>query len=82
MNKIKETITALSSGEFPGAVQINRKEHTPITDERLAMIIKCIIKVASVLTGTVIVINAEIAKLGAMLLFAIFFSLVYFASKD
>lgn len=32
MKGIKETITALTAGNEPGAVHYNRKEHVPMSD--------------------------------------------------
>lgn len=82
MIKIKETITALFPGENPAAVHIKRKEHDLISYDRLNMILKCIAKVSIFLSVTVIILNAEILKLIALLVFGIFFTLIYFGMKD
>lgn len=34
-----ETITAFTSGDFPEAVRISKKERTPMSDKRLEMIL-------------------------------------------
>ncbi len=81
MSKIKETITALTAGECPGAVHINRKEHAPMTDERLGMILKFITRIVIIVAGTVLVVNADIISLAATFVFAILFSLIYFGLK-
>ncbi len=82
MSKIKETITALSSGGFPGAVHINRKEREPMTDERLEMVLKFITKIAVIIAITVLVVNADIISLVASFVFAILFSLIYFGLRN
>ncbi len=82
MNKIKETITTLTSGEVPSVARINRREKTPITDQRLEMILKCAIKVAVIVGGVVLVLNAGIVKLLAVIGFVLFFSLIYSALKN
>lgn len=82
MNKIKETIMAITGGEIPGAVHINRKEHEPITDERLSIVLGFVVKVAMIVAGTVLILNAEIMKLVAILVFVAVCSLFYLVSKD
>lgn len=82
MKKIKETITALTSGDFPGAVRINRKESIPIPDGRLDLIMKYSIKIIGIAAGTVLILNAGIWKLLALMGFGIFFGLIYFGLKD
>lgn len=82
MRLIRETITALISSEFPGAVRINRKEHKPMTDERFALVMKCGVKSIGIAAGTVLVLNAGIWKLLALMGFGIFFSLIYFGMRD
>ncbi len=82
MNKIRETIMAITGGEIPGAVHIDRKEQTPITDERLEMVLGFLLKVAIIAAGTVLVLKAETMKLVAILVFVAVFSLFYFVSRD
>lgn len=55
MKKIKETITALTSGETPGGVQVKKEEKEPMSDERFSAILKCIVKVAVIAATTKIV---------------------------
>lgn len=82
MSKIKETITALAAGNESGAVHINRKENAPMSDKRFEMILKCVVTIALIAAVTVLVLKAGIVKLVALLIFGIYFSIVYFASKD
>lgn len=82
MNKIKETITALTAREYLGAVRINRKEHEPVTSEHLALILKCITKVTTIAAGTVLALSVETGKLVVILFFGILFNLFYCGLKD
>lgn len=45
MSKIKETITALTSGDFPGGVRVSREEREPMSDARFKLIINSLTKV-------------------------------------
>ncbi len=82
MNKIKESITALAAGDFSRAVHISRQEQRPMTDERFELVLKCVTRVSTITSVTVLVLNIETAKLVAVMGFAIFFSLIYFGLKD
>lgn len=82
MNKIKESLTALIMEDIPGAVHINRKERVPISDYRFELVLKFIVKIACIIAGTVFLLNAEPWKVGAFLVFCIFFALIYFGMRD
>lgn len=71
MNKIKETITALTAGEFPSAVQIQRQEDLPMTDWRFEMVLKCIVKISAIAAGAALVLFAGLEKLVAIFIFII-----------
>lgn len=81
MKSIKQTITALL-GDSPGIVHINRKERTPMSDDRFSLVVKSTTKIAVAVTGTILVLNAGIAKLVVLSGFGIFFALIYFGLKD
>lgn len=59
MKNIRETITALTAGDSPGGVRVNRKEHEPMNDERFRLILKCIVSVTAIIAGTVLVLNLD-----------------------
>lgn len=82
MNKIKETLTALTNWNDEGAVRITRKESVPLSEECFKLAIKCVNRTAVIAAATTIFINADISKLGALLIFGIFFALIYFMMKD
>lgn len=76
MNKIKETITALTAGEFPSAVQIQRQEDMPMTDWRFEMVLKCIVKISAIASGAALVLFAGLGKLVAIFIFIIVLRLI------
>lgn len=82
MNKIKETITALTTGEFPSAVQIQRQEDLPMTDWRFEIVLKCVVKISAMAAGAALVLFAGFWKLVAIFVFIIFFCLIYYGMKD
>lgn len=82
MNKIKETITALTTGEFPSAVQIQRQEDVPMTECQFEMVLKCIVKISAMAAGTALILFAGFWKLVAIFVFIIFFCLIYYGMKD
>lgn len=82
MSKIKETVTAVSAGNEPGAVHISRKENQPMTGRSLEMVLECIVVVSLITAITTIVIFAEIWKVLALAAFGIFFSLIYFGLRN
>lgn len=82
MGKIKETITALTAGEFPSAVQMKRKESMSMTDWRFEMVLKCVSRVSAISAGAALVLFAETPKLIAALVFLIFIAFVYFVMRD
>lgn len=82
MSKIKETITAVSAGNEPGAVRIKREERERLPEWYFAMAMKCAVAIAIIAAVTVIIIFAEIWKVLVIAVFGIFFGLIYFASKD
>lgn len=82
MSKTKETITAVSAGNEPGAVRIKREERERMPEWYFAMAMKCAVAIAMIAAVTVIIIFAEIWKVIALAVFGIFFGLTYFASKD
>lgn len=76
MNKIKETITALTAGEFPSAVQIQRREDMPMTDWRFEMVLKCVVKISAIAAGVALVLFAGLGKLVAIFIFIIVLRLI------
>ena len=82
MSKIKETITAVSAGNEPGAVRIKREELERMPEWYFAMAMKCAVVIAAIAAVTVIVVFAELWKVLVLAVFGIFFCLTYFASKD
>lgn len=82
MSKIKETVTAVSSGNEPGAVRIKREERERMPEWYFAMAMKCVVVIAAIAAVTVIVVFAELWKVLALAVFGVFFCLIYFASKD
>lgn len=82
MSKIKETVTAVSAGNEPGAVRIKREERERLPEWYFAMAMKCAVAIAIIAAVTVIIIFAEIWKVLVIAVFGIFFGLIYFASKD
>lgn len=82
MSKIKETITAISAGNEPGAVRIKREEQERMPEWYFAMAMKCTVLIAAIAAVTVIVVFSELWKVLALGVFGIFFCLTYFASKD
>lgn len=82
MSKIKEAITALTAGENPVAVRVQRKESNSMTDWQFEMALKCAVKISVVAAVTVLILLADIAKLLAVLAFVLFFCFVYLGMKD
>lgn len=82
MNKIKETITAVSAGKEPGAVWIKREEQERMPEWYFITVVKCIIALALIASGTLIIIFAEIWKVMALLGVGLFSVLIYFAYKN
>lgn len=78
MNKIKETITALTNWNDEGAVRVTRRENMPLSEECFRIAVKCINRTASIAAAAYVITNADIWKLGAVLLFGLF----YFMMKD
>lgn len=82
MSKIKETVTALTTGNETGAVHINRKEHGEMSDRRFEMLLECIVIIALIIAGTVLIVKADIWKLVLAAAFGIVFSLIYFGLRN
>lgn len=82
MNNIKETVTALTNWENTNLVRVNRKENMPLSEECFRVVIKCVNRTATLAAAATIIVNADIAKLGALIVGGIFFSLIYFGMKD
>lgn len=82
MSKIKETVTAVSAGNEPGAVRIKREEQERMPEWYFITVVKCVIALAAIASMTLVVIFAEIWKVLALAVFGIFFSLIYFGSKN
>lgn len=82
MNKIKETITALTNLDNTNLVRVNRKENMPLSEECFRTAVKCINRTATLATAAYVIANADIWKLIAAFVFGIFFSLIYFGMKD
>lgn len=82
MSKIKETITALTNWNNLGSVRVSRKESTPLSDKRFELVLKFITHISTIIAATVLVLNAEIHKILALLVFGIFISLICFGMKD
>lgn len=82
MNKIRETITAFASGDFLGAVHINRKECAPMPDERFNLIVKSVTRVAVSVAVAATAINVDGRKLLILAGAVLFFSWIYFGMRD
>lgn len=82
MSRIKETITALTAGNEPGAVRIKRKEQERLPEWYFSMAIRCIERVALIAAVAAVVIFAEILKIAALVGFGIVFSMFYFGTRD
>lgn len=82
MNKIRETITALTESDNSGIVRVSRKEQLPVPYERAELVCKFILKIFMIASATAIVLYAEFWKLVALLAFGIFFALIYTGAKD
>lgn len=82
MKKIRETVTALTSGDTAGVVHINRKEHSPMSDERFALVTRSVTKIIIAIAGAVVVLNVDIWELVALIGFGVAFTLIYFGLKD
>lgn len=76
MSKIKQTITALTSGDNPGGVRVSKEEKEPMSDERFRLVIQCVTRAAMAFCGVVLVINIDIWKLLALGGFGLFFALI------
>lgn len=66
MKNIKETITALTSGDFPGAVRVKKEEHAPMSDERFSLVLKRTVQIVAIVCGTVLVLKADTGKVAAL----------------
>lgn len=82
MSKTKETITAVSAGNEPGAVRIKREEQERMPEWYFATAMKCAVVIAAIAAVTVIVVFAELWKVLALAVFGVFFGLAYFSAKD
>ena len=82
MNRIKETITALANWNEATAIRVNRKENMPLSEECFRLAVKCINWTATLAAATVVFVNADIAKLGAVIVGGIFFYAIYCMMKD
>lgn len=82
MNKIRETITALTESDNSGIVRVSRKEQLPVPYERAELVCKFILKIFMISSATAIVLYAEFWKLVALLTFGIIFALIYTGTKD
>lgn len=82
MSKIKETVTAVSSGNEPGAVRIKREERERMPEWYFITSVKCVMALSMIASVTLIIIFAEIWKVMALALFGILFSLIYFGTKN
>ena len=82
MSKIKETITAVSARNEPGAFRIKREEQERMPEWYFAIAMKCAVVIAAIAAATVIIIFADLWKIVALAVFGIFFCLTYFAAKD
>lgn len=82
MNKIKETITALTNWNNDGAVRVTRKENMPLSEECFKLAIRCVNRTTIIAAAATVLVNADIWKLIATFVFGIFFSLIYFGMKD
>lgn len=82
MKNIREVITAMSSGDSLGAVHINKKERTPMSDERFNLVIKSITRIAISVAGVTLAINIDGRKLLTLVGAGVAFSLIYFGMRD
>lgn len=82
MKRIKESITALAGAESKGALRLIREEHTPMPYEYFELALKYAVKISIIFCVTVLILNAGVWKLMALFAFIIFFSLIYFGSRD
>ena len=82
MKKIKEAITALTAGDFPGAIHINRKEHSPMSDERFSLIVKSVTNIAASIAAAVTAMNVDGWKLLTLVGAGVVFVLIYFGTRD
>lgn len=82
MSKIKETITALTAGDLPGGVRINRKEQEPISDERFRLIVNRLALAVFAVAAAIFAINASPLKIGIVAFAGIFLVLIYFGLRD
>lgn len=81
MMKLKETINAITGGNFPAAIRISRKEHTPIPINGIEPIIKRISHTAIAAFAAYVIVNIEMEKLLALLVFATFALIIRFADE-
>lgn len=59
-----------------------QRESTLISSEQLAAAIRCIVSLAIIASGTIIVLNLEITKLGVLLGFIFLYILVYLGFRE
>ena len=82
MSKIKETVTAVSAGNEPGAVRIKRQEHGNEHYRIMEAAIKCVTAMFVLAVIGAIVVYAEIWNLLAFFAFSLFSALAYFSTRD
>ncbi len=82
MSKIKETITAVSAGNEPGAVRIKREEQERMPEWYFATAMKCAVVIAAIAAATAIIIFADLWKVLALIVAGIFYTLIYFALQN
>lgn len=82
MRKIKETITAFVSGDFPGAVRIKRKDHKPMSDERFSLIVKSVTNIAACIAVAVTAMNVDGWRLPILAGAGVFIELIYLSFRD
>lgn len=77
MNKIKETITALTNCDT-NAVRVSRKESVPLSEECFRIAVKCIDRTASIVAAAYVIANADVWKILAVITFGV----IYLMMKD
>ena len=78
MNKIKETITALTSGDSPGGVRVSREEKEAMSDKRFFAVLRCITKVSAIAAIAKIVPNISGEKLTILSVATVILTIAYF----
>lgn len=82
MSSIKETITALTTGDELEAVRIKREARAPISEECFSLVVKSATKIIISISGAVVVLNANARTLVAIMGFGLAFALIYFGFRD